>query len=113
MWTVEDDLGLARGWPVTGGWPIAGTPGSGVWLVAHDRVLLFDGSRFARELVVPQRFGIPATVVGRGEQVWVTTESGILLEWGAGSRLCRQPRRKVRPKGPVRGGERFARHPPR
>lgn len=82
VWTVADDLGLARGWPVTGAWPITGTPGAGVWLVAHDRVLLFDGSRFTQDLVVPKRFGIPAAVVGRGEQVWVRTESGVLLEWG-------------------------------
>ena len=82
VWSVSDDLGLARAWPVTGAWPMAGTPGAGVWLVAHDRVLLFDGSGFARELVVPQRFGVPAAVVGRGDGLWVRTESGVLLEWG-------------------------------
>jgi hypothetical protein len=83
VWDVGDDVSLGR---VLG---IRASPGSGVWLLLPDRVRLFDGRRFVRDLPVPPEYrggpeGVIADLVEVGPEVWLATSAGV-ARWAAGT----------------------------
>jgi hypothetical protein len=93
VWTIADDASFARGSPAAGARSTEGSPRSGVWFATVERIVLFDGSRFAEELVVPARYGgldSVGSLAVDGDRVWVSAFGGSLvrgtvLEWRGGS----------------------------
>ena len=70
-WDVSDDVIFATLWKIR---PSAG---AGVWLITSDRLRLFDGRRFVRDLAVPAAYRGTNDVVEVGTEVWVSGASGV------------------------------------
>lgn len=80
-WDVADDAVFA-----TMG-SIEPTEGDGVWLVESDRVRLFDGRSFVRDLPVPAQYrgGEGRRITGLvevGSEVWVSSAAGVARSAG-------------------------------
>jgi hypothetical protein len=90
---VDPSSGTARSWDVaddavfaTMG-SIVPTDGDGVWLVEPDRVRLFDGRSFVRDLPVPAQYrgGEGRRINGLvevGSEVWVSSAAGVARSAG-------------------------------
>ena len=76
VWDAGDDAAFA------GVRAVRGSRSAGVWLVSEDRLTLFDGDRFVREVPVPAEYrgGEARTIndmVEVGSEVWVSTPAGV------------------------------------
>lgn len=76
VWDAGDDAAFA------GVRAVRGSSSAGVWLVSEDRLTLFDGERFVRDLPVPAEFrGGPTKrindMVEVGPEIWVSTPVGV------------------------------------
>ncbi len=76
VWDAGDDAAFA------GVRVVRGSRSAGVWLVSEDRLTLFDGERFVREVPVPAEYrgGEARTIndmVEVGPEVWVSTPAGV------------------------------------
>jgi hypothetical protein len=90
---VDPTTGAARTWDVADDAvfatlrSIVPSPAGGVWLVESDRVRLFDGRSFVRDLRVPARSrggegrGI-TSLVEVGSEVWVSSVAGVARSAG-------------------------------
>jgi hypothetical protein len=90
---VDPTTGAARTWDVADDAvfatlrSIVPSPAGGVWLVESDRVRLFDGRSFVRDLSVPAQYrggegrGI-TSLVEVGSQVWVSSVAGVARSAG-------------------------------
>jgi hypothetical protein len=83
VWDVSDDVSIGR---VLGVRP---SDGSAVWLILSDRVRLFDGQRFLRDLPVPAQYrggpaGVVTDVVEVGPEIWLSSSAGV-ARWVAGA----------------------------
>lgn len=76
VWDVGDDSAFAQ---TAGMWP---AEGGGVWLQIRDRLRLFDGTRFARDIEVPpEALGGPGGAISElaavGGKVWIASPVGL------------------------------------
>jgi hypothetical protein len=90
---VDPGTGAARSWDVADDQAFATlrsiepSQGGGVWLLESDRVRLFDGQRFVRDLTVPAEYrGGDGrrinSLVEVGSQVWVSSVAGVARSSG-------------------------------
>ncbi len=106
---VDPETGSAQTWDASDDAAFATTvairpsTGAGVWLIDDDRLRLFDGLRFVRDLPVPAEFrgGEDAAVSDLAEvgtEVWVGSAAGVArcTQWGAWSMVGRGSIRMAR-----------------
>ncbi len=73
-WDIGDDLAFGT---VSS---IRPSVSAGVWLLYEDRVALFDGLRFVRELIVPGAYRLDKPIrsfVEFGSEAWVASPAGV------------------------------------
>ena len=73
-WDIGDDLAFGT---VSS---IRPSVSAGVWLLYEDRVALFDGRRFVRELIVPGAYRLDKPIrsfVEVGSEAWVASPAGV------------------------------------
>ena len=83
VWDAGDDVSVGRALGVRP------SEGSGVWLILSDRIRLFDGRRFLRDLRVPAQYrggpgGVVTDVVEVGSEIWLSSSAGV-ARWVAGA----------------------------
>lgn len=104
---VDPRTGAAETWDV-GDDPLFGdvlgirsSTHSGVWLILPDRIRLFDGERFVRDIPIPMDFlggpeGEVTDLVEVGAEVWIASQAGVARWTGAGWGLVRREFTRVR-----------------
>ncbi len=76
VWDVSDDVAFSE---VT---DLRPSLEDGVWILAEDRLRLFDGVRFVHDLPVPEQYrggpgGVITDMVEVGTEVWVSSAAGV------------------------------------